>query len=77
MHGNLASYKVHVRVFGGATDGDLGQRKRQHRLMLRQYPTIYYLNFCGLLKWELSWETKSLLTASAESAGNMLTNYSL
>jgi hypothetical protein len=24
-HGNLASYKVHVRVFGGATDGDLGK----------------------------------------------------
>jgi len=77
MHGNLASYKVHVRVFGGATDGDSGQRKRQHRLMLRQYPTIYYRNFCSLLKWELSWGTKSLLTASAESAGNMLTNYSL
>ena len=24
-HGDLASYKVHVRVFGGATDGDLGK----------------------------------------------------
>ena len=24
-HGDLASYKVHVRVFGGKTDGDLGK----------------------------------------------------
>ncbi len=24
-HGNLALYKVHVRVFSGATDGDLGK----------------------------------------------------
>jgi hypothetical protein len=24
-HGNLASYKVHIRVFGGKTDGDLGK----------------------------------------------------
>jgi hypothetical protein len=24
-HGNLVSYKVHVWVFGGATDGDLGK----------------------------------------------------
>ena len=24
-HGNLASYKVHIQVFGGKTDGDLGK----------------------------------------------------
>jgi len=30
-------------------------------------------DFCTLLQWELSWGAKSLLTASAESAGNTLT----
>jgi hypothetical protein len=28
MHGNLASYKVHVCVFGRATDGDLGKANK-------------------------------------------------
>jgi hypothetical protein len=41
-------------------------------LHLRHYPIFYYRDFCALLSWEISWGAKSLLTASAESAGNML-----
>ena len=40
-------------------------------LHLRHYPIFYYWDFCTLLQWEMSWGAKSLLTALAESAGNM------
>ena len=46
------------------------------RKHLRLRPTFFYADFCSGSVWELSWGAKSLLTASAESAGNPL-NYSL
>jgi hypothetical protein len=38
--------------------------------------SFFYQNFCTLLKWELSWGTKFMLRAFAETVGNTL-NYSL
>jgi hypothetical protein len=46
------------------------------RKHLRLRPTFFDADFCSRSVWELSWGAKSLLTASAESAGNPL-NYSL
>jgi hypothetical protein len=46
------------------------------RKHLRLRPTFFDADFCSGSVWELSWGAKSLLTASAESAGNPL-NYSL
>jgi hypothetical protein len=43
-------------------------------LHLWQYPIFQYRDFCTLLQWELSWGAKSLLTASAKSAGNTFNN---
>jgi hypothetical protein len=40
------------------------------RLNLLQNPIFFHQDICTLLDWELSWGTKSLLTAFAESAGD-------
>jgi hypothetical protein len=46
-------------------------------LHLGHYPIFYYWDFWALLQWEMSWGATSLLTASTESAGNMMFNSSL
>ena len=46
-------------------------------LHLGHYPIFYYWGFWASLQWEMSWGTTSLLTASTESAGNMMFNSSL
>jgi hypothetical protein len=46
------------------------------RKHLRLRPTFFDADFCSGSVWKQSWGAKSLLTASAESAGNPL-NYSL
>ena len=33
-------------------------------------PIFYHQDLCALLKWKLAWDTKSLLAAAVESAGN-------
>jgi hypothetical protein len=42
----------------------------------RCHPIFFHWDVCTLLEWELSWDTKSLLTTSTENDGNMF-NYSL